>query len=91
MLGNTEEPTTFNEGMQEKISAFNSKMLRRMADEKIININEYVYAMGSKVSNNWMNKLCKCKDCIRDAKDQCIGDIIPALKTDTYIISMIFV
>ena len=79
MLRNTEEPTTFNESMQEKISAFNSKMLRRMADEKIININKYVYATGSKISNNWTNKFRKCKNCITDAKDQDIGNIIPAV------------
>ena len=57
MLRNTEEPTTFNEGMQEKISAFNSKMLQRMADEKIININKYLYATGSKTSNKLDEKV----------------------------------
>ncbi len=69
MLRTTKEPAAYDKGVYEKIFTFNSEALWQVAYEKVINVNKYINAMRSKVSNNWPIQLDKGKNCITNAQN----------------------
>ena len=91
MFRDTEQPPTTNKSVKQEISAFNSKVLRSVADEEIIYIHKGVDSTRSKISNNWADKFGKCKNCITNAKDKNVGNIIMPVQRYTNIFPVVLI
>ena len=62
-----------------------------MADEEIIYIHKGVDSTRSKISNNWTDKFGKCKNCITNAKDKNVGNIIMPVQRYTNIFPVVLI